>query len=170
MARVPRLTCLLIASLLAACSAAPGGGGSGSTGSATAPAPAAAHAPATTTPAAPAPAPGPAQADSVLGPSRDRAPLVKPDLPPGLPPLIPLEGAPPEADYAKPDAKPETCREPRRDKCSLDYKPVCAEVDTGVRCIRAPCPSSERKTFGSACRACRDPGVTTYVEGRCPPT
>jgi hypothetical protein len=38
-----------------------------------------------------------------------------------------------------------SCSDPRPTACNLDYKPVCAEVDTGVRCITAPCPSSERK-------------------------
>ncbi|HMJ16414.1 MAG TPA: hypothetical protein VK524_33600 [Polyangiaceae bacterium] len=47
--------------------------------------------------------------------------------------------------------------ENRPQACTREYRPVCGEVDTGVRCIKAPCPSSEQRTFGNACTACADP-------------
>ncbi len=52
--------------------------------------------------------------------------------------------------------------------CTMDYTPVCALVDTGVRCVRAPCPmASEYKTYGNACSACADPDVYGYAPGEC---
>ncbi len=37
--------------------------------------------------------------------------------------------------------------------CTKEYDPVCALVDTGIRCIKAPCPSSVEKTFSNDCMA-----------------
>jgi hypothetical protein len=50
----------------------------------------------------------------------------------------------------------------------MDYRPVCATRDTGVRCITTPCPSTEQKTFSNACTACSDPKVIRHVPGECP--
>jgi hypothetical protein len=50
----------------------------------------------------------------------------------------------------------------------MEYAPVCATRDTGIRCITAPCPSSETKTYSNACSACTDPKVSQYVKGACP--
>jgi len=61
-----------------------------------------------------------------------------------------------------------TCKEPRPQVCPQIYDPVCATRDTGIRCITAPCPSSELKTMGNACSACSDPKVSSYVKGECP--
>jgi len=42
-------------------------------------------------------------------------------------------------------------------------------MDTGVRCIRAPCPEATRyQNFSSACRACKDQKTLGYYRGRCP--
>lgn len=60
------------------------------------------------------------------------------------------------------------CTGPRTKMCSTISAPVCATRDTGIRCITTPCPSSERKTFSSACAACRDPQVSGWTEGACP--
>lgn len=46
--------------------------------------------------------------------------------------------------------------------CTKESKPVCAEVDTGIRCIRAPCPSTIPQTFSNACSACVDARVRGY--------
>jgi hypothetical protein len=192
----PRLSLLpvVLACRVAACGGAPPAGGSGGAGEtvATAPtratpaapaaAPAAVATAAATTPAAshplpaandaPAPAVDPVPAPrrpqaSILSPSRPRAPLIREPVDPRT--IVAPDAAGPDAPYAKADATPARCGDPRPSACNLDYKPVCADVDTGVRCIRAPCPSSERKTFSSACKACRDPAVSSYVAGRCPP-
>jgi hypothetical protein len=78
-------------------------------------------------------------------------------------------GAP--AEPAQPEPGAETpltaCEEPRHPMCTREYKPVCAEVDTGVRCVKAPCPSTERKTHPNACSACADPKVLGHRPGAC---
>jgi hypothetical protein len=56
----------------------------------------------------------------------------------------------------------------RRPGCHKMLAPVCAFVDTGVRCVKAPCPSEARKEYGNSCMACLDAKVTSYVDGRCP--
>ena len=62
---------------------------------------------------------------------------------------------------------PTACTDPRPQACTMDYRPVCATRDTGVRCITTPCPSSEQKTFSNACSACSDPKVMQHVPGEC---
>ncbi|NUQ77386.1 MAG: hypothetical protein HUU21_27940 [Polyangiaceae bacterium] len=62
------------------------------------------------------------------------------------------------------------CSEESRkaEMCTQQYDPVCADVDTGVRCVTAPCPqASERKTFSNACVACQEPKVIGYRKGSC---
>lgn len=59
------------------------------------------------------------------------------------------------------------CTEPRPEMCTQQYDPVCAQVDTGVRCIKAPCPSAVYKTMGNACSACSDVKVYGYFPGEC---
>ncbi len=51
--------------------------------------------------------------------------------------------------------------------CTMDYTPVCAQVDNGIRCIKAPCPSTGNKTYSNACGACSDPNVIGYTPGAC---
>lgn len=67
----------------------------------------------------------------------------------------------------QPQGSVTTCSEPRREMCTRDYRPVCADVDTGIRCIRAPCPSVEQKTYSNGCTACADPHVTGHRPGSC---
>ena len=62
----------------------------------------------------------------------------------------------------------EPIKDPRPEACTAQYDPVCATRDTGIRCITAPCPSSEQKTMGNACTACSDPKVSGWVKGECP--
>jgi hypothetical protein len=59
------------------------------------------------------------------------------------------------------------CKDPRSPICTMEYKPVCALKDTGVRCVTTPCPSSEWQTYPNACTACSHPEVTGYVDGKC---
>jgi predicted methyltransferase len=75
------------------------------------------------------------------------------------------ESAP--SDGALHEVKQVTCTEPRSKRCTKDYRPVCATVDTGVRCIKAPCPGSELRTFSNACMACAEPKTLGYRNGVC---
>jgi hypothetical protein len=81
--------------------------------------------------------------------------------------------APVASEPAPPPPKDEPpvmvmCKDPRPEACTAQYDPVCATRDTGLRCITAPCPSSEQKTMGNACTACSDPKVSGWVKGECP--
>lgn len=60
-----------------------------------------------------------------------------------------------------------TCPEQRPEMCAQIYQPVCGLVDTGVRCVTTPCPSSTQKTFGNACTACAEASVNQYRAGEC---
>lgn len=60
------------------------------------------------------------------------------------------------------------CPERRAEMCTKIYLPVCAEVDTGIRCVRAPCPSVEQRTYPSDCTACADTKVIGHRPGPCP--
>lgn len=61
------------------------------------------------------------------------------------------------------------CPEQRPQICTMDYRPVCATRDTGIRCVTTPCPSSEQKTYSNSCSACADPAVMGYIANECPP-
>jgi hypothetical protein len=78
------------------------------------------------------------------------------------------EGAPPPKDPPADRHGPVMCKDPRPEMCTALYDPVCATRDTGIRCITAPCPSTEQKTMGNSCSACNDPKVMSYVPGECP--
>jgi len=60
------------------------------------------------------------------------------------------------------------CVDPRPEQCTMDYRPVCALRDTGVRCVTTPCPATEWKTYSNSCAACSDPGVIGYKQYACP--
>lgn len=51
--------------------------------------------------------------------------------------------------------------------CTKEYRPVCADVDTGVRCVTEPCPSTEKRQFGNGCMACADAKVLGYFPVSC---
>ena len=74
------------------------------------------------------------------------------------------EKAPPaptgEAHACSPESR-------QADVCTMIYAPVCAAVDTGIRCIRAPCPSSTYVQFSNACEACKNRNVREYFTGEC---
>ena len=59
------------------------------------------------------------------------------------------------------------CKSPRPEVCTREYRPVCAQRDTGIRCVTAPCPSSEWVTLGNACSACSELKVLGYRAGAC---
>lgn len=64
--------------------------------------------------------------------------------------------------------KPTLCTDPRPQACTMDYRPVCATRDTGIRCVTTPCPSTEKRTYSNGCGACSDPKVSGYVPEACP--
>lgn len=59
------------------------------------------------------------------------------------------------------------CEEPRPAVCTREFRPVCAQRDTGVRCVTTPCESIEPINAGNACTACSDPSVYGYYPGQC---
>lgn len=59
------------------------------------------------------------------------------------------------------------CPEQRPQVCTMDYQPVCATRDTGIRCVAAPCPSTEQKTYSNACNACADAKVLGHIADEC---
>ncbi len=60
------------------------------------------------------------------------------------------------------------CTNPRPEICTMEYNPVCAKTDTGIRCKQAPCPSEEWKTYATGCTACGNSKVYGYVPKACP--
>ncbi len=75
--------------------------------------------------------------------------------------------APASTEEPQSTEEPTTCTDPRREMCTREYRPVCADVDTGIRCIKAPCPSTEKKTYSNACTACADKKVMGHRPGAC---
>lgn len=69
---------------------------------------------------------------------------------------------------SKPQPVFTNCPEQRPNVCTMDYRPVCATRDTGVRCVTTPCPSTEQKTYSNACGACADVKVIGHIPDECP--
>lgn len=59
------------------------------------------------------------------------------------------------------------CKSPRPAICYEVFRPVCAERDTGVRCVTEPCPSTENMTYANDCKACADQSVLRFQAGSC---
>ena len=72
-----------------------------------------------------------------------------------------------QMEYKSSDAQFKQCPDERLQMCTREYLPVCATRDTGVRCVTAPCSSSELKTYGNACTACADEKVSGYIPDAC---
>jgi lipid-binding SYLF domain-containing protein len=52
--------------------------------------------------------------------------------------------------------------------CTMISAPVCGVVDTGVRCVAAPCPEASKLVqFSNACNACKDSKTLAYYVGAC---
>jgi cytochrome c5 len=49
------------------------------------------------------------------------------------------------------------CDTPRPQVCTMEYDPVCAQLQAGGR-----------KTYSSPCNACADDTVSGYLRGACP--
>jgi hypothetical protein len=76
-------------------------------------------------------------------------------------------GASGETEPASARRAAQACEDPRPELCAQLYEPVCADRDNGVRCVTAPCNSTERREYPNGCEACRDPRVLSYVLGPC---
>ncbi len=59
------------------------------------------------------------------------------------------------------------CATPRPQLCTMEYRPVCALRDTGIRCVTTPCDSTEQVTYSNACSACADEKVYSYQAEAC---
>jgi len=59
------------------------------------------------------------------------------------------------------------CEGERNPMCTKEFRPVCGEVDNGVRCVTTPCNSTEQREFGNACMACAEPKTTGYWPVAC---
>jgi hypothetical protein len=117
----------------------------------------------TPVPTATVPEPAPTQATNDT-PKPDDKPLEEPN--PNAPTPGATEPTPPAGGgrLAFSACTPES----RTQKgCTKDLKPVCGQVDTGVRCIKAPCPSTEQRTFPNACTACLEAKVTGFFPRSC---
>jgi hypothetical protein len=84
-------------------------------------------------------------------------------------PTEPEDAPPPEDAPSAGRLALQQCTEVSRKikSCAKESKPVCAEVDTGIRCIRAPCPSTIQQTFDNACTACTNSNVRGYWAVSC---
>ncbi|RTZ67817.1 MAG: hypothetical protein DSZ29_00025 [Aquificaceae bacterium] len=76
--------------------------------------------------------------------------------------------APQTPDPTIPTGRFTKCTDPRPQACTREFRPVCSQVDTGVRCVTTPCPSTENKTAPNACTACSNPKVHGYWLSACP--
>lgn len=64
-------------------------------------------------------------------------------------------------------ANQSVCSDPRLPFCTREYRPVCATLDTGIRCVTTPCESTEQRTYSNACTACADESVISHQPGIC---
>ena len=60
-----------------------------------------------------------------------------------------------------------SCKEPRPVFCPEIYSPVCALIDTGIRCIMAPCPVDKYETRPNSCQARISNNLYGYLPGVC---
>jgi lipid-binding SYLF domain-containing protein len=119
--------------------------------------------------------PGAAGLRSALRSPDDAAPAVTPPsaVANGAPSSTPAASAPATAPAAlsMPPGEQHLCSPESRqaEMCMMIYAPVCAVVDTGIRCVKAPCPSTKLVQFANACTACKDPKTNGYYAGACVP-
>ena len=77
-------------------------------------------------------------------------------------------GTNPSPTAKLPIGKYTECKDPRPEMCTSEFRPVCGNIDTGTRCVTAPCPSNEYKTASNACTACADKKIDGYWLSACP--
>ena len=59
-----------------------------------------------------------------------------------------------------------TEQEKQAEICPDNYEPVCGMVDNNIRCITAPCASTDAKTYSNGCQACAAQAFSHY-QGEC---
>lgn len=64
----------------------------------------------------------------------------------------------PDEEIAAEPIQVTECTDPRPQICTMDYNPVCAQLDAGPR-----------RTFSNGCQACSNQEVVGYFAGECPP-
>jgi hypothetical protein len=64
-------------------------------------------------------------------------------------------GSAPEETHSN-DAASVACSEPRPQMCTMDYRPVCAQLENG-----------QLKTYSNGCTACSDTKISSYRDGAC---
>lgn len=72
-----------------------------------------------------------------------------------------------EPKPSKPHVTTTVCKSPRPQICTQEYRPVCGARDNGVRCVAAPCASTDVATYSNGCMACGDLRVYSYRSGIC---
>jgi len=111
---------------------------------------------------------GPSPNPTVTVGSND-APPAATDKPKEDKPTGPEEAPPPEEAAPAGRLALQQCPDAYRKvkNCSTEAKKVCAEVDTGIRCVRAPCPSTAQQTYDNPCLACMNSNVRGYWPMSC---
>lgn len=61
-----------------------------------------------------------------------------------------------QSDQPNGETKQTVCTAPRPQVCTMDYRPVCAQLE-----------DTSLKTYSNGCTACSDPRVKSYGEGAC---
>jgi len=69
-----------------------------------------------------------------------------------------MTSTPAPVSMSQPDSLSDgtACAEPRPQVCTMEYNPVCAELQSGGR-----------GDYSSPCNACADVAVNGYVDGAC---
>ena len=65
--------------------------------------------------------------------------------------------APNQIEIDQADDKQVVCKSPRSEMCTMNYQPVCAQMDDG-----------QQKEYANGCSACSNPAVQTWTDGVCP--
>ena len=71
--------------------------------------------------------------------------------------LLALGGCASSGEKAQPEVGITVCPEPRPEVCTMDYRPVCANLKDATAA-----------TYSNGCTACGDANVVSWIEKACP--